>query len=69
MRGAHGIDGDVENRSLAPFLSVVNPAYHRHELVNGYLVCQSVLAVEAHSLRIVAEEELLGVDQRVVFAK
>ena len=69
MRGTHGIDGDVENRSLAPFLSVVNPAYYRHEIVNGYLVCQSVLAVEAHSLRIVAEEEVVGVYERVVVAK
>ena len=66
---AHGIDADEHDRTLATLLPVVHPTDDRHNGMHEGVVVHAMLTMETDGTRIVLEEEVVGMDQRIVVAK
>ena len=66
---AKSLDVDIDNGALTLLLAVVDVADERQQIVHGYLVGQTMFAVEGDGVGVMAAEEVEGVDHGIGVAE
>ena len=65
---AKSLDVDIDNGTLTFLLAIVDVADERQQIVDGYLVGQTMFAVEGDGVGVMAAEEVEGVDHGIGIA-
>ncbi len=66
---AKSLDVDIDNRAFTLLLTVVDVTDKRQQIVHGYLVGQTMFAVEGDGVGVMAAEEVEGVDHGIGIAE